>query len=160
MEFAFAVVSEFGSRLKKIFSPCKQFLFADGEGADIVPARLEDGHHYGFHIIDPVVGIQGSESVAHHLRVILRFDQNPKTIFEINNLKDLVRYDETVAGAEAVRYPFGEIQSLFNKDQRILAVLSGFFVLFHNKGTVFIRRVRHFRIKEIQIFCWVLNLFA
>jgi len=32
MEFAFAVVSEFGSRLKKIFSPCKQFLFADGEG--------------------------------------------------------------------------------------------------------------------------------
>ena len=120
-KFAFAVIGELCGGLQDFFRPCKQVFLAYREGADVLTPWLEDRHLYGFDVIDPVVGVQGSEGVTHHLRIVLSFHQDSKTIFEIYDLKDFVRYDETVAGSETVRYPLGEVQPLLYQNLRILA---------------------------------------
>ena len=126
--------------------------FVHRAGADVSAPGLEDRHLDGFDIIDPVIDIQGSERIAHHLRVVIGINEDTEAILKINDVKHLICNDQTVAGSESFRYPSGKIQSLLNEDFRIFAVFSGFLKLLHNIGTIFVGTVGHFLIKVVQVF--------
>ena len=59
------------------------------------------------------------------LELLLGLHQNALPIFEVDDVEQLVRHDETVPGAKALRDPAGEIQPLFDEDQRIGALQLG-----------------------------------
>ena len=47
--------------------------------------------------------------------------EDSEAVLVIDDLQYFIGYDDTVAGSEAIFYPAGEIQSLFDHDLRILA---------------------------------------
>lgn len=77
--------------------------------------------------------------------------QNAQTIFGVNDVKYIIRYDEVVPRSKAIRYPSGKIKSLFYKHQRIFTEFLCFFELFYDEVAVFLCAVFHLHIVVIQI---------
>ena len=151
LEFTLAVIGESRCRLQDCLSPVQEILFADLEGADILPAGLEDRKPYGLDVIETVILIDGSQGVAHHLRILIGIHQNAEAVFEIDNVQHIVCDDHAVAGSEALRHPFGEIQLFLNQDQRIPAVLLCLLDLLDHIGAVLICAFIHLTVKVGQV---------
>ena len=105
LEFAAADIGEFRSRFQDGFRPMEQIRLVHLIGTDIFPAWLEDCHPDGIDIIDSVVDLQCAEGIAHHLRVVLSFHKDTESVFEIDDVKNLVSDDEAVPGSETVWHP-------------------------------------------------------
>ena len=74
-----------------------------------------------------------AQGVQHHLGIFLCVYQDALPVLEIDDVQELVRHDQAVAGAEAVRHIAGEVQPLFNEDKRVGAERLGFLQLFQHK---------------------------
>lgn len=61
--------------------------------------------------------------IQHHLGIVFCIHQNSKAILEVDDVEQLVRYDEAVAGPKSVRDIAGEVQPLLNEDEGICTVL-------------------------------------
>ena len=66
-------------------------------------------------------------------------------------MKDLVSNDQAVAGSEALRYPSGKVQPLFDQDLRIAAEGFDFLQLLVYIGTILVGAVIHLCIKVVQV---------
>lgn len=60
-----------------------------------------------------------AQGVQHHLGIFLRFHQDALPVLEIDDVQELVRHNQAVAGAEPVRHITGEVQPLFDEDEGI-----------------------------------------
>ena len=156
-EVSFTFDGEVCRRFQGVFCPVQQGFFFHGEGADVAAAGLEDGHADGFDVVDPVIGIQCPECVTHHLRIVFCFHQDAESVFEVDDVQDLVCNDQAVAGSEGIRNPSGEVQALFHKNLRIAAEFLCFLQLFHDIGAVLVRAVCHFLIIVREGFCGILG---
>ena len=151
-EFPFAFVGQFGSRCKHGICPGEKICFCHCTGGEVVPPWLEDGHLHCMDVINAIVGIQGAKCIAHHLRIVFCIYQNAQTIFKVNDVKYIIRYDEAVPRSKAIRHPSGKIKSMFYKHQRIFTEFLCFFELFHDEVAVFLCAVFHLCIVVVQIF--------
>ena len=79
------------------------------------------------YIIDVPEHLQRSESVEHHLWIVVCRSFNAFAIFEIDYLKTITRDDAAVTGAEAVGYETGHN---LGEHGRFMSVLSDIFDCF------------------------------
>ena len=142
--FAFTLEGKLGLGPERLFSPVPKLGNGNDPGADIFPARLVDGHGNRLNVVETIEDAERAEGVQHHLRILLGIDQHTLTIFEINNVEELVCHDEAVAGPEAVRHIAGEVQPLLNEHFWVRAVLSGFLDGFQNEFQIAVRVHLHF----------------
>lgn len=68
-------------------------------------------------VVEVVELPEGAQGVQHHLGIFLRVHQDALPILEIDDVQELVRHDQAVAGAEPVRHITGEVQPLFDEDE-------------------------------------------
>ena len=76
----------------------------------------------------------------------------------IDNLQNLICYDHAVAGAEAVLYPSGKVQPLFDQYLRIRTMLLCRLDLLRHIIPVAFRAVLHFLIVVGKILCRILHI--
>ena len=76
----------------------------------------------------------------------------------INDLQNLIRNDHTVAGAEAIFDPSGEIQPLLDQNLRIRTVLLCRLNLFRHIIPVTLGAVLHFLIVIGKVLCRILRI--
>ena len=89
-------------------------------------------------------------TLAYHSRILFT-DFFSQSLFGVNDVKYIIRYDEAVPRSKAIRYPSGKIKSLFYKHQRIFTEFLCFFELFYDEVAVFLCAVFHLHIVVIQI---------
>ena len=142
--FAFTLEGKLGLGPERLFSPVPKLGNGNDPGADIFPARLVDGHGNRLNVVETIEDAERAEGVQHHLRILLGIDQHTLTIFEINNVEELVCHDEAVAGPEAVRHIAGEVQPLLNEHLGVRTVLPGFLDGFQNEFQIAVRVHLHF----------------
>ena len=51
-----------------------------------------------------IVDAQGAQSVEHHLRILLCFDQHTLTVLEVDDVQSFICDDDAVTGTEPVRH--------------------------------------------------------
>ena len=87
---------------------------------------LVDGHGNRLDVVEAIEDAECAEGIQHHLWIFFGIYQHTLTVFEVNNVEELVRHDEAVAGPETVRHIAGEVQPLLNEHLGVQAVLPGF----------------------------------
>lgn len=88
-----------------LIRPFKQFVLCGLPGADVFPAGLIDGKLYPVDTVDTFKSIQCGCGITHKLTVVFRCYGDPDSVFVVDDVKQSVRYDHTIAGAESFRYP-------------------------------------------------------
>lgn len=73
-------------------------------GGDVADSRLDDGHADLIKGPKHPHGLDGAQGVKSHLAVALCRDFNSFSVLKVADLKNPVRDDQTVTGAEALRY--------------------------------------------------------
>ena len=126
MLLAFAFEGKLGLGFQRFFRPIQKLGNRNDPYADILPARLVDGHGNRLDVIETIEDAECAEGVQHHLRILLGIYQHSLVVLQIDNVEELVRHDKAVAGAEAVRHIAGEVEPLFNEHLRVWAILPGF----------------------------------
>ena len=115
-------------RLQDFIGPAVKVVLGHLEGGYVLASRLIHGHCHGIDVVNDVEQLQGTECVAHHLRIVICFHQNTEAMFVIHHMERSVGDDNGIRSAEALFYPAGEIHTLFDEDHRVSA---GFFGCFH-----------------------------
>ena len=144
MLLAFAFEGKLGLGFQRFFRPIQKLGNRNAPYADILPARLVDGHGNRLDVIETIEDAERTESVQHHLRILFGIHQHALAVLQIDNVEELVRHDEAVAGAEAVRHIAGEVQPLLNEHLWVRAILPGFLNGFQNELQVTVRVHLHF----------------
>ena len=116
-----------------MFRPIHELLHGDGPGGHILPAGLVDAHGDLGDVVEVVELPERAQRVQHHLGILLRVHQDALPILEINDVQELVRHNQAVAGAEPVRHITGEVQPLFDEDERVSAERLSFLQLFQHE---------------------------
>ena len=129
----FTLVGHFRLGLEGVFHPLHELLHGDGPGGHVLPAGLVDAHGDLGDVVEVVELPEGAQGVQHHLWIFLRVHQDALPVLEINDVQELVRHDQAVPGAEAVRHIAGEVQPLFDEDERVSAERPGFLQLFQHE---------------------------
>ena len=113
--FTFAFEGKLGLGFQCLFRPIPKLGNGNDPGADILSARLVDGHRNCFNVVETIEDAERAESVQHHLRILFGIHQHALAVLQIDNVEELVRHDKAVAGAEAIRHIAGEVEPLFNE---------------------------------------------
>ena len=142
--FAFAFEGKLCLGFQRLFRPVPKVGNGNNPGADILPAWLVDGHGNRLNVVETIEDAECAEGVQHHLWIFLAIHQHALAVFEVNNVEQLVRHDEAVAGSEAVRHIAGEVQPLLNEHLGVRAILPGFLDGFQNEFHVAVRIQFHF----------------
>ena len=79
--FAFALESKLGLGLQRFFCPVPKLRNGNDPCADILPARLVDGHGNRLDVVKAIEDAERTEGVQHHLRVFLGIHQHSLTVF-------------------------------------------------------------------------------
>ena len=136
LEFTLSLICHPGGGCEYHVGPVEEILPAEAPCADVVPAWLEDCHLDSLYVVDVVEGIKGTQRIAHHLRISFASDKDAQAMLVVDDVEDLVGDDDAVSGAETFLDPAGEVQPLFYEHHWILAVSSGFPILFHDIAAV------------------------
>ena len=121
---------KFCSRLQDFIGPAEKVILGHLEGGYILASWLIHGHCHGIDVVNGIEQFQGTEGVAHHLRIVICLHQNTKAMFVIHHMERSVGDDNGIRSAEALFYPAGEIYTLFDEDHRVSAdFLGGFYQL-------------------------------
>ena len=142
--FTFAFEGKLGLGFQCLFRPIPKLGNGNDPGADILSARLVDGHRNCLNVVETIEDAECAERIQHHLRILFGIHQHALAVLQIDNMEELVRHDKAVAGAEAIRHIAGEVQPLFNEHLGVRAVLSGFLDGFQNEFQVAVRVHLHF----------------
>ena len=159
-EVAITGESQLSGRLQDFIGPSVQGFLFQLKGADVLAARLVDGHADVVDVVDVIEQLQRTEGVALHLGIVLRRDQNTKAVLVIDDAECTVSDDDAVGGSEALFYPVGEVHTLFDKDDRVGAGLLGGFHLFHDEGCIAVGAVLHLGVVPSEVFGRVFDCHA
>ena len=116
-----------------MFRPIHELLHGDRPGGHILTAGLVNAHGNLSDVVEVVELPERAQGVQHHLRIFLRVHQDALPILEIDDVQELVRHNQAVAGAEPVRHITGEVQPLFDEDERVGAERLSFYQLFQHE---------------------------
>ena len=141
---AFTLEGKFRLGLQRLFRPIPKLGNGNDPSADILPARLVDGHRNCLNVVETIEDAECAKRIQHHLRIFLGIHQHALAVFQVNNVEELVRHDETVAGPETVWHIAGEVQPLLNEHLGVRAILPGFLDGFQNEFHVAVRIQFHF----------------
>lgn len=86
MLLAFAFESKLGLRLQRLFRPVPKLGNGNDPGADILPARLVNGHGDRFDVVEAIEDAERTEGVQHHLRILFGIHQHTLAVFKVNNV--------------------------------------------------------------------------
>ena len=131
--FAFAFEGKLCFGFQRLFRPIPKLGNGNDPGADILPARLVDGHRNCLNVVETIEDAERTEGVQHHLRILFGIHQHALAVFQVNNVEELVRHNEAVAGPETVRHIAGEVQPLLNEHLWVRAILPGLLDGFQNE---------------------------
>ena len=124
MELTTAFISQLGSRFQYLICPFQQFVGRHLEGVNVVASRLIDAESDAPDVIKSTEGIKSTQGIAFKLTVPgtvfsgCRY-KNTDTVFQIDDVQQIISHNHTVSGTESVLYPSGEVESLLNAYQRI-----------------------------------------
>ena len=99
-------------------------------------------------ILEKVMATGSCETLYYHYErrgnEILRIHQHPKAVLEVDDMQELVRHDEAVAGSEPIRDIAGEVQPLLDEDEGVCTVLLGYLDLLQHEFHIAVGVQLHF----------------
>ena len=157
-EVAVTGEGQLGRRLQDFVRPAVEVVFGEREGADVLPSGLVDRHGHRVDVVDVIEQLQSAKAIAFHLGVILRRDQDAKTVLVIDHVHSAVRDQDGVGSAEALFDPAGEVHPLLNQDDRVSAGFLGSLYQFKDVGGIAGGAVVHLLIEPGEVLGGVFGL--